>query len=117
MLVPVLRWVARITLIAAIIFMMMFSADVFEGEGTFGEKLTGLFMHNIPSLILMALLVIAWKRELAGGILLVVASLVMMFWFGSFSENSGSFIVVLPFLISGILFLIAYYFSGKKSKG
>ena len=109
------RWIARILLIAAILLMMMFSMDMIGSTLPLGEKLTGLFMHNIPTLILIAVLIIAWKKELAGGILLIILSLGMMIWFRSFKGNPGSLIVVLPFLISGVLFIIAHYLTEKKS--
>jgi len=111
-----LRWIARILIIVAILMMVMLSMDAFDGEGTFGEKLTGLFMHNIPVLILIAVLIIAWKKELAGGILLIVLSAGMMIWFHSFTGNPGSLIVILPFVIAGILFILADYLTKKKGR-
>ena len=104
----ILRWSARILMILAILFMMMFSFDVFEMESSFGEKMLGLLMHNIPALILTALLILAWKKELAGGILLLIASFVMMFYFHSFTNKPSSLIVIMPFLLAGILFIVSY---------
>jgi hypothetical protein len=113
-----LRWTARILLIAAILFMMMFSLDVFESEGSLGSKLTGLLMHNLPALALLAILILAWKKELWGGILVIAATITLMIFFHSFTTNKASLIVMMPFLIAGILFLICHYlsFSGKKTK-
>lgn len=43
----VLYWSPRILAILAILFIMMFSLDCFEGKWNLGEQLTCLFMHNI----------------------------------------------------------------------
>jgi thiol:disulfide interchange protein len=100
-------------MILAILFMGVFSFDVFEGEGAFGEKLVGFLMHNIPVLILTAILILAWKMELWGGLLIIIASLALMIWFHSFTTNKGSLIVMAPFLLSGILFIFSYT-AGKR---
>jgi energy-coupling factor transporter transmembrane protein EcfT len=60
----ILYWTPRILTILAILFMLMFSFDVFEGNEALGRKLAGFFMHNIPVIILAVILVIAWKWEL-----------------------------------------------------
>ena len=44
---------------------MLFSLDVFSEHLSFWYVF-GLFMHNIPALILLAALILVWKRELAG---------------------------------------------------
>jgi hypothetical protein len=113
MIKKILQWFPRILMILAILFMVMFSFDVFEGENTFGEKLIGFLMHNIPVLILTAILILAWKKELWGGLLIVIVSLAFMIWFHSFTTNKASLIIMTPFLLAGILFIISY-FSNKK---
>jgi hypothetical protein len=114
MIKQILRWSPRIIMILAILFMMMFSIDVFEGESTLGEKLLGFLMHNIPALILAAILFLAWKKELWGGLLILVASVVFMVFYHSFTTNKASLVVMAPFLAAGILFIISYYEGRKK---
>jgi len=110
-----LYWVPRIFTVLALLFMLMFSFDVFEENGPMGRKLLGFLMHNIPVLILVVVLIIAWKWELVGGIFFIVAFIVSCFFFHSFSGNPGSLIVTIPFLITGILFIIHHYLYGKNS--
>ena len=114
--IKIFRWIARLLLIAAILFMMMFSLDVSESEGSLKEKAIGLFMHNIPAFILIAVLVIAWKRELAAGILLIILTLGMMYYFHSFTGNPGSLVVILPFLIAGIFFIVCHFSTFRKQQ-
>jgi hypothetical protein len=109
----ILYWVPRILTIFAILFMLMFSFDVFEGNEPFSRKLLGLLIHNIPVLILAGLLIIAWVWELPGGILFIAAFITGSIFFESFSGNPGSLVVIVPFLISGILFILHHLLFGR----
>ena len=102
----ILYWIPRLLTILAILFMLMFSLDVFGGNDSVGKKLVGFVVHNIPVMILAVILIIAWKRELIGGVLLVAASIAGAIFFHSFTGNPASLIVISPFLITGILFIL-----------
>ncbi len=106
MISKVLYWIPRVLTILSILFMTMFSFDVFGGDESSGAKMLGFLIHNIPVLILIAILIIAWKWEVAGGALFIVASITGTFFFHSFRGNPASLIVISPFLITGILFII-----------
>ena len=110
----VIRWTARILMILSLLFMMMFSLDVFEMGGSFGDKMLGLLIHNIPALILAAILILAWKNEMAGGILLILAALCLMIKFHSFTVNKGSLVIFMPILVAGILFIVSYLTGHRK---
>ena len=110
----ILYWVPRIFTILAIFFMMMFSFDVFEGNESTGRKLLGFLIHNIPVLILSVILIIAWKREVAGGILFILAFIAASIFYRSFSGNPGSLIVIIPFLITGVLFILHHVLYGAN---
>jgi len=107
------KWVARLIALAAIAFMIMFSLDCFDGEYSLQEKLICLFMHNIPAFILVISLIIAWKWELAGGMIFIFLSMGMSIFFRSFTGNPWSLIVIGPFLITGILFILAWHYKPK----
>ena len=106
MISKVLYWIPRVLTILSILFMTMFSFDVFGGDESSGAKMLGFLIHNIPVLILIAILIIAWKWEVAGGALFIVASITGMFFFHSFRGNPASLIVISPFLITGIMFIL-----------
>jgi len=93
------------------------SLDVFSPDLSLWQIAVGLFMHNIPAFILLIILLISWRYEIAGGIAFILAGLLyiillmrnpfewyMLFWA---IQISG-----IAFLI-GILFLINWY---KKKK-
>lgn len=102
----ILYWIPRILAIFAILFMTLFSLDVFGGNESFGLKILGFLKHNIPVFILIAILIIAWKWEFAGGILFILTSIYGFVFFHSFTGNPGSIIVIAPFLLTGILFIL-----------
>lgn len=105
-------WTPRILAILAILLMMVFSLDCLDSGGT--DALICLVMHNIPAFIIILVLVIAWKWELIGGILFVIAFFAAGIFFKSFTSNPASLIVIAPFLLTGILFIIYYLLIIKK---
>jgi len=96
----------RILAIFAILLMMMFSFDVFSGEGSIGKKFLGFLAHNIPVFILIIVLVIAWKFQIIGGAIFIVLSVAMAIYFRSFTGNAGSLMIVSPFFLTGLLFIL-----------
>lgn len=110
----ILYWAPRILSILFICFLALFSIDVFEqGKGT-GEILIGLFVHNIPAIIMIVILVIAWRKEIVGAICYLGVGFL---YIGLVTFNvinselpwyviKGSMAVAGPAFIIGILFLI-----------
>jgi len=111
----ILLWTPRVLAILAILFMMMFSMDCFDGNYSLREQLVCFVMHNIPAYILLLALIIAWKWELAGGILFLLAALAGSIYFSAFSGNPGVLIILFPFVITGILFILHYVLYKKQS--
>jgi hypothetical protein len=65
-------WTPRIVSIAFVLFLVLFSFDVFgQGYGFWGTILAFL-MHNIPVIILLVVILIAWKYEIVGGIVFIL---------------------------------------------
>ena len=109
-----LYWAPRILSIAFILFLMMFSLDVFDMGLGFWETALGLLMHNIPTLILAAALAVAWKYEIVGGIAFFGAGLVYICLLLKASELEWGILIPIslisgPAFLVGILFLIGWY--------
>ena len=109
-----LYWFPRILAIIVILIMLLFSFDSFEGSEPLARKLLGFFMHNIPVLVLTAILIVAWSREMIGGMLFIMASLAGTIFFRIFSGNFGAVIIVIPIMLTGIMFI---YHSIRYAKG
>ena len=116
-----LFWTQRILSILFICFLTLFSLDVFEPGKSVGEILLGLLMHNIPSIIMIVLLVIAWKKEIVGAVSYFAAGLLYigLVTFRVINSDlpwylaiSWSLTIAVPAFIIGVLFLINW----KKKK-
>lgn len=109
-----LYWTPRIISIAFILFLALMSLDVFSSQSGFQQIALGLFMHNIPVIILIVVLLISWKRELVGAIVFTLAGVlyVAMMAINMFRYQfegymlSYSLIVAGPAFIIGILFMV-----------
>ena len=110
-------WTPRILAIMFILFLMMFSLDIFDGGYGFWGTIVGLFMHNIPALILAVILWISWKYEIVGAIAFILAGLLYMaliarnFFRGEPFEwymLSYSLIIAGPAFLVGILFWVGW---------
>lgn len=109
----------------AILFISMFAADAFGPGLTIWQQLGAFFMHLIPSFVLIALLVIAWKWEYIGGILFMITGLA--FSPVVFSHNYrmnhsvwmslGTILVItIPFVVVGILFLFSQRMKKRSTR-
>ena len=96
-------WVPRALALALALFLAIFALDVFEGGASAGEVAAALFMHLIPSLLILAVLAVAWRRERAGAFLyLVLAGAALWFFAGN---GAGQAITVVPLFALSALFL------------
>ena len=119
----IIHWTPRILCIIAILFISLFAADAFGHGGGFWKELGDFIIHLIPSFILLVFLIIAWKWELIGGIVLIVIGLIMtpIIYSHNFAmnQNVGMSLVVIasitfPFIVVGVLFIISYYMKKKQ---
>jgi hypothetical protein len=96
----------RILAILASLFPVIFSLDSFSEGRAWPESLLAFVIHNIPTYILLIILVIAWRKEWLGGLLYLGAAISMFLWFGW-----GATLVILPVFIVGLLFLAHWFFT------
>jgi hypothetical protein len=118
------QWLPRIICMLSLVFISLFALDAFSNKLTIEEQLGDFLIHLIPSFILLAILIIAWKREYIGGILFTIIGLVLTPFIFTLNYNrnhslSTSFGIVLaitfPIIIVGILFIISHFVK-KKSR-
>ncbi|MBU0982135.1 hypothetical protein KKC94_05595 [Patescibacteria group bacterium] len=107
-------WTPRILSIVFILFLSLFSLDVFDGTSSFFETLLALFMHNIPSLVLLIFLLISLKYEIVGGIGYILAGILYVIFTilgapEAFLALSWSIIIAGPAFFIGTLFLIGWF--------
>ena len=106
----VLFWTPRVLTIAFILFLGLFALDVF-GEGyTFVETLIALLMHLIPNFLLLAFLIVAWRREWIGAILFTGLAIFYLVWTWGRFHWSAYVGISGPLFLLGILFLVGWIF-------
>jgi len=113
-------WAPRILSILLVLFLTVFSWDVFDENLGFWQTILGLLLHNIPALILAVIIWISWKYEVVGGIAFIIAGIAHMV-FSILRENINPWYITLaislvldgPAFLIGILFLIGWF---KKRK-
>lgn len=95
------------------------SLDVFETAEGFWQTALALFMHNIPALLLLGIVVLAWRYEMIGAIGFILGGIVYMiavlrnpfewYYLAWIVQISG-----IAFFIGG-LFLIGWYKKRRHS--
>lgn len=122
----VLHWVPRILCILAILFISLFAFDSFSSERTLLQNAAAFMTHLIPSFVLLAVLIIAWKWEKAGGIILIIISLVFCIFVFILNYNRThsiatslmiTLILDIPFVLAGILFIGSHFRKQKELSG
>ncbi len=103
----IIHWAPRIAAILIIGFMGLFSFDVFETQASPLELLGGFLIHNIPSIAMIALLVVAWKRPAVGFVaFLLFGAIFAILFVRDFYALPNLLLFVLPTLLIACLFYI-----------
>lgn len=113
-------WTPRILSIILVLFLTIFSWDVFDENLGFWKIALALLIHNIPALLLAAIIWISWKYEIVGGVAFICAGIAHMLfsilrvgvepWYIS---AAFSLILDVPAFLIGSLFLVGW---NKKKK-
>jgi len=122
--IKILHWTPRIICILAILFISMFAADAFGPEKTIWQQLGDFLLHLIPSFVLIALLIVAWKWEYIGGIIFTVIGLGLSPFVFQHNYNMNQSVgislgiiiaITFPFVVVGALFIISHFMKKKES--
>jgi len=115
--ISVFHWVPRILCITAILFISLFALDSFNPEHNIWHQIGAFLIHLIPSFILLALLIVAWKWEYIGGIIFLIIGIAMspLIFMHNYKMNHSiwmSLVIILaitiPFVIIGVLFIVSH---------
>ena len=118
-------WLPRIICILAILYISIFALDAFQPNLTVWQQIGAFLMHLIPSFILMALLLIAWKWEYTGGIIFMIIGLGLspIVFMHNYNMNHTVWLslgiissITLPFAVVGLLFIMSYFHKKKHTE-
>jgi hypothetical protein len=121
--VKIIHWVPRILCIIAILFISMFALDSFSDKRTLWQNIAAFMIHLIPSFVLISLLIVTWRWELIGGIILTLIGfgLSPFVYIHNYKMNHsvGTSLAVImmitfPFILTGILFIISHYMKKRN---
>jgi uncharacterized membrane protein (GlpM family) len=119
-----IRWAARILCALAVAFISLFAFDVFSEGAGIGQKIAAFLLHMIPSFALIIALIVAWKRELVGGIIITLVGLAGTMFVYSLNERRSqsastglraAALIGAPFVIAGILFIVSHFLHRPKA--
>jgi hypothetical protein len=102
-----LKWIPRILAIMLVFFLLQFSFDIFRSPILFWLKIKGFFINSIPALLFLINLIYSWKYPKIGGIIFIMLGLIFTFSFHTYSIITSFFILTLPAILIGGLFI--YY--------
>ena len=93
-------------------FISLFALDVFGETRGFWQTLLALAMHLIPTFLLLIVLWASWRREWIGGMLFPTLGIIYITW--AWNKPFGHWSVLLlmagPPVITGVLFLLNWYY-------
>jgi hypothetical protein len=103
----IIHWAPRAASILIIFFISLFSLDVFDMEASPLELLGGFLIHNIPSIVMLVLLIFAWKRPAVGFVAFMVAGVLFaIFFVRDFYALPNLILFVFPILLIAFLFYV-----------
>jgi hypothetical protein len=103
----VIYWSPRILSICFILFLSLFALDVFN-EYSGWKIIPALLIHLLPSLVLLALVIIAWKYDLVGMAVFFIAAISYVLAVGFHHHWSWYASISGPAVVIGVLFLLSW---------
>jgi hypothetical protein len=105
-----LYWTPRLLSILFIIFISLFALDIFGQGYSLWQTVVGLFMHLIPTIILIIVLSVCWRWEWVGailyfglGVLYLVLSWGRFDWTAYLSISGPCFLLSILFFMNWLL--------------
>lgn len=111
-----LYWLPRCFAIGYIIFLSLFSLDVFTGTSPLSVVLMGFLIHLIPSYILLIALIVAWKKETVGGVFFLFLAVAFTLFFQTYTEVGYFILISIPIFFIGFSFLSDFFISKMKKE-
>lgn len=100
-----IHWLPRILAIGGILFISLFALDVFSEYDNVLQIAVALFMHLIPTYVLIAVTLIAWHYRRVGGLLFMVVGLLTILAFKTYTDVIVFALITMPPVIVGALFI------------
>lgn len=110
----ILHLAPRTLSLAFIAFLSIFALDVFEGSFEM-MMLVGFLIHLLPSFVLLALTLVAWRYPLVGVLAFIGFALGYVFLVGPNRPWSWYAVISLPSFVVGILYFVDWWRKRTRS--
>jgi hypothetical protein len=102
-----LRWMPRALGIVVCGYIALFATDSFSNELPLAQRLRDFGIHLIPALVLVAVVVLSWRREWIGGSVFAAAALAYAY----FAHLRPSWVLVIsgPLVVGAILYFAGWF--------
>ena len=113
-----LRWTPRVGMMVFAFFISLFALDIFGQGYSLWETIVGLTMHLLPTFALLAVLALAWRWPLVGGITALVAAgaFLLRFGFAWGSEWPNYLLILGPPIMVGLMFLADWWLRAEVER-
>lgn len=101
----IICWLPRILGLVFAAFLLLFSFDVFDEFGGW-KAVVPFLIHSLPSLIVLAVVLVSWKRKLAGAIFFAGFSVWYVWSVGWGKPFSWYLLIAGPALLIAVLFFV-----------
>ena len=118
------RIAPRMLCILAILFISVFALDAFDSRLPLSLQFNAFLLHLIPTFVLTAILIVAWRWELIGGIIfvLIAAGLSPVVYdinhhrnnFTAMTSLRNVVMIMFPFILVGGLFLLSHFLTKQS---
>jgi hypothetical protein len=98
------------------VFLALFSLDVFDVKRGFVQTALSLLIHNIPSLLVLLVLTLAWHKEWTGAVIFPLFGLFYLFATKGKEHWSAYILITGPLILAGLLFLLAWFKARRIEK-
>jgi hypothetical protein len=100
-------WLPRIIALAFIVFISLFALDAFDGQSAWYMQLLAFLIHLVPTYVLIAAYLVARKWPVIGGWIFIAIAVFFTFFFHAYREILTLLLVVLPFAVVGVLYIVS----------
>ena len=104
-----LYWVPGILGIMFAVFISIFALHVFDEPLAFWTLMLALFLHLVPTFMVLILLALAWKREWIGSVGYIALGALYLYMSGGRFPWSMSVLIAGPAFLIGTLFALTGY--------
>src|SRR3989344_266495 len=115
LLIKIVYWLPRVLSVAFVLFLSLFALDVFDYYRGW-EVVAALFMHLLPSFVLLAVIAVAWRFELVGTVVFIFAAFGYI-WLVGFDRHWTWYAFISgPAFLLGMLYFISWAAKKKYIK-